>query len=418
MDISAQQGREKRPKREVEFERTGPNTPAGRMLRLYWQPVFVSRDLKVAHPVPIKLMCEEFTLYRGEDGVAYAVEARCPHRGLHMSVGKVEGSSIRCRYHGWSFDNTGQCTEQPFERKCFAAKVKLQSYRVQEYFGLVWMYIGQEPAPPLPKWPELEKFGHYLIVELRKWNYFHDLENTVDDVHQRWVHKEGVYQDAQNAHQIPEASAVETDFGLMQITRFENGFLRKLALFMPNMLYFVAGAGVMRGSKGFLWNVPVDDENHKMFFLFVTSHLSPTMGKLYALGVRIIHSIIKRVLTPVEKVVQSVLSGKKRWEDLWSRPDLVLVEDGIILLGQGVIPDRSKNRLGSSDAAIILLRKIYSREMNAISEGLPGGAFKVPDFTVLTEVDTMTGLSAKTAPKPSTKQHSDVNEDESVNAGV
>jgi 5,5'-dehydrodivanillate O-demethylase len=405
-----------KPAHHVDFEHTGPDTPAGKLLRRYWQPVFVSRELKIAHPVPIRLLSEEFTIYRGEDGIVRAVEARCPHRGLHLSVGKVEGSSIRCRYHGWNFDESGQCTEQPFERKCFAAKVKIQSYPVQEYFGLVWMYIGEGPAPALPRWPALEKFGFFHVVELRKWNYFHDLENTVDDVHQRWVHKEGVYQDAQNADQIPTTSAVETEFGLMQFTTFENGFLRKLALFMPNMLYFTAGAGPLRGYKGFLWNVPVDDENHKMYFLFVATHMSPALGKFVSFGMRTVNAFAHRFLTPVEKVVQSVLSGRKRWEDLRWRPDLVLVEDGIILMGQGTIPNRAKNRLGSSDAAIILLRKIYGREMAAINEGRPGRAFTQPGISELAAVDAMDSAASIPAAKYRQFEKSLQDEDGGVDA--
>ncbi len=92
-------------------------------------------------------------------------------------------------------------------------------------------------------------------------------------------------------------------------------------------------------------------------------------------------------LPPVEEVIQSVLSGEKRWEDLNSRPDLLLIEDGIVLVGQGIIPDRSKNRLGGSDAAIILLRKLYAREMSRIERGEPPTAFPGPDEGQLARID-------------------------------
>ncbi len=160
---------------QVDFEHTGPGLPAGELLRRYWQPVFVSEELPVAHPKPLKILGEQFTLYRGEDNVARVVEGRCPHRGLVLSVGKVEGDSIRCRYHGWKIDPTGQCVEQPFEPKSFAAKVRVRSYPVEEYFGLIWVYFGPTPTPPLPRWPSLEHCGYFHVVELRKWNYFHDL---------------------------------------------------------------------------------------------------------------------------------------------------------------------------------------------------------------------------------------------------
>ncbi len=371
----------------VDFEHTGPGLPAGELLRRFWQPVYISDDLKVAHPIPLEILGEEFTLYRGEDSVARLFDGRCPHRGLVLSVAKVEGCGLRCRYHGWKFDESGQCVEQPFEPKSFAGKIRVRRYPVEEYFGLIWAYFGSPPTPHLPKWPSLERYGYFHVVELRKWNYFHDLENTVDDVHQRWVHAEGIYQDAVNAGEIPAAAALETGYGLMQYTEFPNGFLRKLALFMPNMLYFNSGAGILRGFKSFLWNVPIDDVSHKMFFLFIATHLSPEDGRSVAEGVRSGQRYVTESLPPVEDVIQSVLSGSMRWEDVESRPDLVLIEDGIVLVGQGVIPDRSKNRLGSSDAAIILLRKLYAREMARIDRGEAPSSFPGPDEQILTEID-------------------------------
>ena len=371
----------------IDFEHTGTGLLAGELLRRFWQPVFVSEELKPLHPVPLKILGQEFALYRGEDNIARVMDARCPHRGLVLSVGKVEGNTIRCRYHGWNFDSTGQCIEQPFEPKSSASKICVRSYPVEEYFGLIWAYFGSAPTPPFQRWPSLEDYGYFHIVDTRNWNYFHDLENTVDDVHQRWVHAEGIYQDAGNAGEIPAASARETEYGLMQYTVFPNGFVRKLSLFMPNMLYFTTGAGILRGFKCFLWNVPIDDVSHKMFFLFIATHLSPEDGRSVAEGVQSGMRYVKSSLPPVEEVVQAVLSGAMRWEDIESRPDLLLIEDGIVLMGQGVIPDRSKNRLGTSDAAVILLRKCFAREMARIARGEAPTAFSGPDERVLSQID-------------------------------
>jgi 5,5'-dehydrodivanillate O-demethylase len=155
---------------------------------------------------------------------------------------------------------------------------------------------------------------------------------------------------------------------------------------MPNTLYFSSGAGMLRGFKSFLWNVPVDDESHKMYFLFIAAHLTPEVGQSVVKAVTAARQYLSE-LQPVEDVVQAVLSGRLRWEDIEDRPDLVLIEDGIVLRGQGILPDRSKNRLGSSDAAIALLRKIYAREMAALSEGRPQTEFKTPSVLTLAGVD-------------------------------
>jgi 5,5'-dehydrodivanillate O-demethylase oxygenase subunit len=206
-------------------------------------------------------------------------------------------------------------------------------------------------------------------------------------VHQYWVHKTGIYQDDGVAGELPEITTEPADFGLTQTSRFANGLIRRLALLMPNTLYFNSGAGVLRGFKSFLWNVPVDDESHMMFFLFIAAHLSPEVGERVAAGVREGRKYLAQ-LPPVDEVVRAVLSGRERWEDIEERPDQVLIEDGIVLLGQGVLPDRSLNRLGSSDAAIILLRRLYARELAAIEADRPLTKFPTPDAAALARLDS------------------------------
>src|SRR5919202_5128287 len=92
---------------------TGPGTLAGRFMRRFWQPVYLARELAPGYAKPIKIMSEEFTLYRGEDGAPHVVAFRCAHRGTQLSTGWVEGDCIRCFYHGWKYDGSGQCVEMP-----------------------------------------------------------------------------------------------------------------------------------------------------------------------------------------------------------------------------------------------------------------------------------------------------------------
>jgi 5,5'-dehydrodivanillate O-demethylase len=155
---------------------------------------------------------------------------------------------------------------------------------------------------------------------------------------------------------------------------------------MPNTLYFTSGAGVLRDYKSFLWNVPVDDESHLMFFLFIAAHLPPDAGAEVAAGMQEARRYLAG-LRPVEDIVAAVLSGAERWEDIEERPDRVLIEDGIVLRGQGVLPDRSLNTLGSSDAAIILLRRLYARELAAIETDRPLTKFPTPDAAALARLD-------------------------------
>ena len=100
-----------------DFAHTGPDTLAGRYLRMFWQPVYISDELPPGMAKPIRIMCEDFTLYRGESGTPHVIASRCAHRGMQLSPGWIEGDCIRCFYHGWKYDGSGQCIEQPAEPK-------------------------------------------------------------------------------------------------------------------------------------------------------------------------------------------------------------------------------------------------------------------------------------------------------------
>ncbi|MGH7928781.1 MAG: Rieske 2Fe-2S domain-containing protein, partial [Candidatus Binatia bacterium] len=90
---------------------TAPGTLAGRYMRKFWQPVYRAEDLLPGKAKPIRIMSENFTLYRGSGGTSHVVGFRCAHRGTQLSAGWVEGDSIRCMYHGWLYNSTGQCVE-------------------------------------------------------------------------------------------------------------------------------------------------------------------------------------------------------------------------------------------------------------------------------------------------------------------
>src|SRR5437588_5237552 len=142
-----------------DYYRTGPDTLAGRYMRTFWQPIFVAHELESGRAVPVRVFSEDFTLYRGHGGVPHVVDFRCAHRGTQLSTGWVEEDSIRCFYHGWKYDSTGQCVEQPAEEKGFAQKVRIRAYPTVEYLGLVFAYLGGGDAPAFPRIATFEDEG-------------------------------------------------------------------------------------------------------------------------------------------------------------------------------------------------------------------------------------------------------------------
>src|SRR5215813_4020477 len=138
---------------------TAPGTPAGRYLRSFWNPIYHSADLTSGRPVPLRIMSESYTLYRGDGGEPHLVEARCPHRGTQLSAGRVEGDALRCFYHGWKFESDGRCSEQPADESRFCDRVSIRTWPVREHLGLVFAFLGEGKPPEFPLYPEFERFA-------------------------------------------------------------------------------------------------------------------------------------------------------------------------------------------------------------------------------------------------------------------
>jgi nitrite reductase/ring-hydroxylating ferredoxin subunit len=112
---------------EIDIATTRPGTPGGLFMRQFWHAVCRSQDLPASHAKPIRIMSEDYALYRGQSGAPQVVAYRCPHRGAPLHLGWIEDDAIRCVYHGWKFDQSGQCVHQPAEEPGFARKVNLRT---------------------------------------------------------------------------------------------------------------------------------------------------------------------------------------------------------------------------------------------------------------------------------------------------
>src|SRR5207247_280696 len=130
----------------------------GALLRRYWQPVGYVGDLTAQKPIKrVKVMHEDLVVYRTPDGAYGCLGEHCAHRGASLAYGFVEDCGIRCAYHGWKYDLQGGCLEQPFEPagSTYKERVKHPAYPVQTLAGILWVYMGPQPAPLLPRWDVL-----------------------------------------------------------------------------------------------------------------------------------------------------------------------------------------------------------------------------------------------------------------------
>lgn len=372
----------------TDFAHAGPDALAGRYLRRFWQPVYRGDDLPTARAVPIRVMGEDLTLYRGTapsslageggdggsaggGGKAHVLAFRCAHRGTQLSTGWVEGDDLRCFYHGWKYDSSGQCIEQPAEPLPFCDGVRIRSCPTEEYLGLIFAYLGEGEPPPLPRYPELEGEGVLDVGEPVVWpcNYYNRIENSADEVHLAFVHRESGFTES-GLVDIPQIWAEETEFGFTKYGRRADGTVRVSHFHMPNANYIKGSPNDQETGwvEHLSWRVPVDDEHCKSYVMSLT-HVSGEAADRYRERRR---ARLERAAgaKPAE-LGEAVLGGRLRIEDIEERTFIVNVQDYVAQVGQGAIADRTNERLGRSDAVLILLRKIWARELRALAEGRP-----------------------------------------------
>lgn len=355
-----------------DFAHVGPDTLAGRYMRTFWHPIFRSQDLLPGEARPIRILGEDLTLFRGESGAPHLVGFRCRHRGTQLSVGWVERDDIRCFYHGWKYDARGQCIEQPAEAdpSCQKVRVSIPSHPVQDYLGLVFAFIAEGAPPPLPRYPGFETEAAYLTVDLnhRGYNFFQDFENGMDRVHGGFVHRSlpGSFDGRIDG---PMVTAEEDDWGLTTTARHPSGRLGVQTFGMPNKQHikFTFGDRGLEDAELLTWKVPVDDEN--------TAHFTVTrvLGE-DAIGRYKAAQQEGEQKTPLDafELAREVVAGRMRHDDVDPRTtEMVWFQDNIALLAQGRIADRDNEHLGASDSPVVLLRRLWERELRALDEGRP-----------------------------------------------
>jgi 5,5'-dehydrodivanillate O-demethylase len=371
--------------RHDEFAYIGPGTLAGRFLRTFWQPVYLSADLPPGRAIPLHIFGEDLTLYRGEArkdrvGAPHLVAFRCAHRGTQLSTGWVEGDEIRCFYHGWKYDGDGYCTEQPAEPEPFCSRIKIRSYPVRDYLGLIFAYLGEGEPPPFPRYLQLEGEG---VLEthsyVRECSYFNSIENNMDEVHIAFVHRSSEFTTAGLNQSIPEISGEETDYGMIRYGSRPNGAVRVLHLVMPNLLVFkgapTADSGETEGRDQFAWRVPIDDHTHRSFNVSFV-HATGEAAARYRERMERRNGSTEGV--PANDLVRAILRGELHVDDVRDRPDIVNIQDAVAQSGQGAIPGRENDHLAQSDTLIVLLRRIWLRELEALAANQPLKAWAQP----------------------------------------
>lgn len=341
-----------------QLTQVGPGTPMGAVLRCHWHPVAGIDELDRNPIKPVRLMGEDLVLFKDQSGIYGLVDRHCAHRRADLSCGYVEPHGIRCHYHGWQFNETGQCTEQPFEevvdpdaqRKC---KVRLKAYPVQAKAGMLWAYMGSAPAPELPDWEPFSWTNGFVQVVFSEipCNWLQTQENSIDPVHFEWMHANwsrrlrGKTGDYAPKH-------LKLDF-----EEFDHGFVYKRISEDTDETHplWTIGRVCLWPNAFFLgdhfeWRVPIDDEN--------------TLSVTWSF-IRVPREAEPYVQTTIPSWVSPIKDPQSgRWIS-----SHVINQDIIAWVGQGKITDRSLENLGASDRGVAMLRRRLFEDIDAVRAG-------------------------------------------------
>jgi 5,5'-dehydrodivanillate O-demethylase len=332
------------------FARIGPGAPMGEVLRRYWHPVGCS-EFVTKKPTRLKVMGEELVLYRGESGETHLMQLRCAHRSLALDYGRVEGECLRCPYHGWLYDQNGQCLEQPAEPEGskFHEKIKMKSYRTQELSGLIWAYMGPEPAPLLPLYDVLrmENGTKYIQVNEVHCNWFNHVENIVDVSHLAWLH--GYTFPAYGARKVTYHWE-RMPFGANNVMRMEGIDDTHVSCYgYPTVNRFTSPPFKKGGEliRSMIFRVPVDDASTILYFIRFAPDGEPGM---------------KTTVRDTKYGDYTALAS-----DWWGID--VNDQDRMAVEQQGIVADRPNEHLGVSDGGIIQMRQMMRDSLALVAEG-------------------------------------------------
>src|SRR4051812_31611472 len=369
---------------------TGPGTPGGRLFRSYWVPALLAQELPEndCPPVRVKLLSERLIAFRDSTGRSGLIDEFCAHRGVSLWFARNEECGLRCPYHGWKYDVSGQCVEVPSEpeESGFARKIRLTSYPLVERGGVLWTYMGPaDSQPALPEWefatvPASQSFTSKRTQEC---NWLQAMEGGIDSSHVSFLHRGDLNSDPLfkgargNQYNLsdsrPVFEVVESPGGLYIGARrnAEQGhyYWRITQWVMPS--YTMIPPRGNHSVHGHFW-IPIDDENCWTWSFDYHPTRALTDAELAAMreGKGIHAKVIPGTFRPVANKDNDYLMDRaaQKAGSTYSGIEGFAMQDASLQESMGPIVDRTKETLVSTDSGIIMARQKLLRAIKAFTE--------------------------------------------------
>jgi phthalate 4,5-dioxygenase oxygenase subunit len=368
----------------------------GQLMRRYWTPVCLIEEVSEPDGAPVKasVLGEDLVVFRDTDGRVGVMDEHCPHRRVSLVFGRNEEGGLRCLYHGWKMDVDGNVLEMACEPSAsgMVGKVKHVAYPTQEWGGLVWAFFGPKDEMPTfrpPPWAPTADTRVSIAKVLLPCNWAQILEGAIDSAHSSSLHSSDMVPARVDGAKATAQAWLRpsTDKApRLQVQRTSYGF-RYAALRRPikdaathdyvRSTVFVAPSGVLIPPNNLYnvanINVPMDDVNTAFYFI-AWGHPSQTpQTETWRRFLR------QTVGVDLDENYRPLRTRENRfWQDrqamkagnftgITGFPN----QDVAMWLTMGPIADRSAERLGASDLAIVEFRRQMVEAVRAFQQGMP-----------------------------------------------
>jgi len=383
------------------------DAPMGLLMRRYWLPACLSEEIPEpdCDPVRVRLLGENLVCFRDTEGRVGLMAEQCPHRKASLFYGRNEEGGLRCLYHGWKFGVDGQCLDMSSEPagSGLCEKVRHKAYPVHEAGGVVWTYLGpaaEMPAFERPIFSPREETSVAILKVVSECNWAQGLEGGIDSAHSSSLHSTDM-----PAARVPGSTATGTAWQRpttdksprLQVEATDYGF-RYAALRRPilnsatheyaRVTTFVAPFHIMIPPNNvynvYQMSVPVDD-THNIIYLIAWSDHGPGVdqeawrkftGTQFGVDLDRQYRKLDNAATLYGQDRQAMKLGSFTGIKGFPNQDIAMQES------MGAIADRTAERLGASDQAIVEFRRTMLKAAKACAAGErpPGLGIKASEY--------------------------------------
>jgi phthalate 4,5-dioxygenase oxygenase subunit len=353
------------------------------LFRRFWHPVLLAEEVPEPDGAPVRLrvLGEDLVAFRDTNGTVGIVDALCPHRLAPMFFGRNEACGLRCVYHGWKFDVHGHCVDMPTESadSTYKDKVTIKAYPTAEYGGCIWVYMGppdKQPALPHLEWARVPASHRVVSRWIQECNYMQAVEGEIDSAHVSWLHTplqvenspfRGRFNDAIITDGAPKLTVKPTDYGFCYGARREvdeGQYYWRVTQWLLPTYSLIPSKTFPRGGRA--W-IPIDD-THIAVIQYTYHPERPlteaerqarqSSPEIEPVRYRLPDGAIIDICRDVRHADNDYLIDRhlQRTQN-FTGIQVVRTQDTAMTEGMGGIVDRTREHLGTTDAAVIAARR-------------------------------------------------------------